>query len=347
MKAARIFGAHDIRVVEIETPVPTDHDVLCKVARAGMCGTDYAIYSGEFSFVKQGMVPMPMTPGHEWSGIVSAVGDKVQNFKEGDRVVGDTVVSCGHCYDCLVGEYGKCSQARCVGTVNPWDGGYAEYVLMPERHLMALAPSISFENGACVEPAATALYSLHIADVKIGDTVLVLGSGPIGIAAAKLAKLCGASIVAIVGRKDFKLQKALDLGVDAAINTTTSDLNAAVQERFGKWGVDKIVEASGSTAMLNASAGLLNISGTVSSVAFYEQMVQDFPIDEFVFGNRTLKGSAGSLGMYKPVLRLMETGMLDMSPLITSTHRLDDVPQAMVDMKEKNSTRIKPMICFD
>ena len=220
MKAARIYGANDIRVVEIETPTPKDHDVLCKVARAGMCGTDYAIYSGEFSFVKQGLVPMPMTPGHEWSGTVVATGENVSLFNEGDRVVGDTCVSCGHCYECLIGQYGKCEKMRCVGTINPWDGAYAEYILMPERHLMKLHDSISFENGACVEPAATALYSVEIADVKIGDTVLVLGSGPIGIAAAKLAKLMGASIVAIVGRKEFKLQKSLELGIDAVINTS-------------------------------------------------------------------------------------------------------------------------------
>lgn len=347
MKAARIYGPNDIRVVEIEIPKPKDHEVLCKVVRAGICGTDYAIYSGEFSFVKQGLVPMPMTPGHEWSGTVVEAGDKVTLLNEGDRVVGDTCVSCGHCYDCLIGQYGKCKQMKCVGTINPWDGAYAEYILMPERHLMKLHDSISFENGACVEPAATALYSVKIADVKIGDTVLVLGSGSIGIAAAKLAKLMGASIVAIVGRKEFKLQKSLEMGIDAAIDTSKTELQDGIKKVFGRFGVDKIIEASGSTDLLNESAKILNTGGTVSTVAFYEKNVQNFPIDDFVFGNLTLKGSAGSLGMYKPILRIMETGMLDMSTLITATYTLDDVPQAMIDMKKKNATRIKPMILFD
>lgn len=347
MKAARIYGKNDIRVMEIETPKPGPGEVLCKVVRAGMCGTDYAIFSGEFSFIEKGLVPMPLTPGHEWSGVVAKIGPGVTLFAEGDRVVGDTCVSCGQCYECLIGQYGKCKHCRSVGTVNPWDGGYAEYVLMPQRHLLKLADGISFENGACVEPAATALYSLHIANVGIGDTVLVLGSGPIGIAAAKLAKLCGASIVAIVGRKDFKLQKALDMGIDAAINTSRVNLVDGVKDVFGAWGVDKIIEASGSIDMLNESSRLLNIGGTVSAVAFYEREVQNFEIDNFVFGNLTLKGSAGSLGMYRPVLRLMETGMLDMTSLITSTCTLDEVPQAMVEMKTKNDTRIKPIIIYN
>ena len=346
MKAARIYGPEDIRIVDIETPKPEDHEVLCKVARTGMCGTDYAIYSGEFSFVKQGLVPMPMTPGHEWSGTVAEIGEKVTLYSEGDRVVGDTCVSCGHCYQCLIGQYGKCEKMQCVGTVNPWDGAYAEYILMPERHLMKLHDSISFENGAFVEPAATALYSVDIANVKIGDTVLVLGSGPIGIAAAKLAKLVGASIVAIVGRKEYKLGKSLEIGIDATINTTTTTLQDGIKEVFGTFGVDKIIEASGSVELLSISSKTLNSGGTVSAVSFYEKPVQDFPIDDFVFGSMTLRGSGGSLGMYQPILRLMETGMLDLTPLITGTYSLDDIPEAMIDMKKKSATRIKPIVEF-
>ena len=99
MKSARIFGANDIRVVEVEIPKLRAGDVLCRVKRAGVCGTDYAIYTGEFSFVKAGRVKFPMTPGHEWSGVVEKIGSDVKNFKVGNRVVGDTCVSCGNCYD--------------------------------------------------------------------------------------------------------------------------------------------------------------------------------------------------------------------------------------------------------
>src|SRR3972149_1597425 len=105
MKAARIYGARDIRIVDVPTPEPDENQVLCKVVRAGICGTDYAIYTGDFSFVRSGDIKFPMTPGHEWSGIVEEVGKNVSGFKKGDRVIGDTCVSCGGCYDCLMGGY--------------------------------------------------------------------------------------------------------------------------------------------------------------------------------------------------------------------------------------------------
>ena len=344
MKAARIFGSNDIRIVEVPTPKPGPGEVLCEVVCAGVCGTDHAIYTGEFSFVRNGSIKFPMTPGHEWSGVVADVGPGVTRFEPGQRVVGDTAVSCGKCYDCLVGQYGRCKAIRCVGTIATWDGAYAEYILMPERHLFHLADEISFVNGAFVEPAATALYSVVLADVKIGATVMVLGSGPIGVLAAKLAKLCGASKVAVVGRKEFKLQKALELGVDAAINTTETTLEEGVKDVFADWGVDCVIEASGSTELFKKSVELVNQGGAVSVVAFYEKNVDSFDIDKFVFGDVQIRAVAGSLGMYKPVLRLMETGMLDPGSLVTGRYEFSDIPTVMAGMSGRNATRIKEII---
>ena len=344
MKTVRIFGAYDLRIMDVPMPNLQPQEALCRVVRAGICGTDHAIYTGEFSFVKNGMIKFPMTPGHEWSGVVEKVGAQVTRFRMGDRVVGDTAVSCGKCQECLIGQYLHCKSLRCVGTINTWDGAYAEYIIMPERHLFHLPDNVSFDNGAMVEPAATALYSVVLGEVKIGDAVLVLGSGPIGIIAAKLAKLCGASKVGIAARKDSKLQKALDLGVDVAINTTNISLADGVRQSFGEWGVDKIIEASGSTELFKESLNLINPGGVISVVAFYEKMVDNFDIDKFVFGDIKIRAVAGSLGMYKPILRLMEMGMLDLSSIITSRHTLSEVPEVLKNMVSTNSTRIKQMI---
>jgi 2-desacetyl-2-hydroxyethyl bacteriochlorophyllide A dehydrogenase len=290
------------------------------------------------------MVKFPMTLGHEWSGVVEQIGTGVTNVKPGDRIVGDTGVSCGSCYECVMGNYGKCKSIHPVGTINAIDGAYSEYILMPARHLFHLPDNVSFDNGAMVEPAATALYSVVQADVKIGQTVLVLGSGPIGIAAAKLAKLCGASKVGIAARKDFKLKKALELGVDIAINTTKTSLADGIKQSFGDWGVDKIIEASGSTELFKESLNLINLGGIISVVAFYERMVDNFDIDRFVFGDVKIHAVGGSLGMYKPTLRLMAAGMLDMSSLITGRYKLSQARQALDDMQTMGDTRIKSML---
>lgn len=347
MRAVRILNIKDAQLLEIPTPSPKEDEVLCKVVRAGICGTDYSIYTGDASFVKSGLVKFPMTPGHEWSGIVETVGKNVDQFKQGDRVVGDTCVSCGQCYDCLVGNYCHCKKIRAVGTIKTWDGGYAEYILMPARHLFRLPDNVSFDNGAMIEPAATALYSVVKAEIQIGESVLVLGSGPIGVAAAKLAKLCGASKVVVAARKQNKLDLAVNLGIDGAINTAVQTLADGVRQHFSDGKVDKVIEASGSIDLLMQTLGLMNAGGVISLVAFYEKPAECFDLDMLVLNDIRMIPVPGSLGMYKPVLKLMESGMLDLTSLINHRCALDQVPDVLADLKSRYDSCVKIMIDLD
>ena len=186
MKATRLFAPRDLRIVSMPIPEVGPHDVLCKVRRACICGTDLAIYSGDCSFVRNGDVDFPMTQGHEWSGVVAAVGAAVTRFRPGDRIVSDNCVACGRCPACLCGDVTNCPSLRPLGTVHAWDGAFAEYLVLPERNVFHLADSISFDEGALMEPATIAYSGIRGAEVKLGDTVLVHGSGPIGIIAVRL-----------------------------------------------------------------------------------------------------------------------------------------------------------------
>jgi len=347
MQAARLFGPNDLRIVDTPIPELGPGDVLCQVRCAGICGTDYSIYTGEFSFVKNGGVKFPFTPGHEWSGVVAAVGSAVTHFKAGDRVVGDTCVSCGSCVSCLLGDYLSCANVFCVGTVKAWDGGFAEYTVFPERHLFHLPDSVDFDAGAFVEPAATSLYAVKVANVQIGDTVLVHGSGPLGLLAAKLSKLSGAAKVFITGRKDAKLKLALGFGADVAINTTRESVAEGVARHTAKGKVDRVIETSGAAELLTGSLDLVRSGGTVSAVAFYDKTIERLEIDKLVFGNITLRGSSGSTGMYQPVLALMASGALDITPLISGRYLFKDILRGYHDMKEKNDVRIKWLVDFD
>jgi len=330
-----------MRLVDVPVPEVGPREVLCKVVRAGVCGTDYAIYTGAFSFVKNGAIKFPMTPGHEWSGIVEKIGSEVTNFKVGDRVVSDTGVACGECYDCLVGTGYRCKHGRAVGTIKCWDGAYGEYILMPQRHLFHLPDNVSFDQGAFLEPSGIALGSVRSADVQAGDTVLVHGTGPIGILAATLARICGASKVAITGRKGFKLDIARKMGVDATINTTKEPLREAARNLVGPDGFDRIIEASGSIELFRQSFDLVKAGGTISVVAFYEKLMDQFDIDKLVFGIVTVRGSAGLSSVNRPVLNLMAEGRLDPTPLITSRRPLFEAAKAMTDMRDHNDTRVK------
>ena len=346
MKAARLFGPNDLRIVDTPIPELGAHDVLTRVRRAGICGTDYSIYTGEFSFVKNGGVRFPFTPGHEWSGVVAAVGGEVTRFKIGDRVVGDTCVSCGNCVACLLGDYLSCAHAFCVGTVNAWDGGFAEYTVFPERHLFHLPDAVGFDAGAFVEPAATSLHAVKRAQVGIGDTVLVHGSGALGLLAAKLAKLSGASRVVVTGRKDAKLDIARAFGADGVVNTTREPLRASVLRLNGGETFDRVIETSGSPDLLTASFDLVRAGGTLAPVAFYDRTVDDVAIDRAVFGNLSICGSSGSTGMYPPILRLLASGALDIAPLISGRYPFADLLQGYRDMKDKNDIRIKWLVDF-
>ena len=179
MKAARLIEPLRIKIMDIPTPEPGDRDVLIKVKYVGICGTDYSIYSGESSFVKDGSVRFPLTMGHEWSGVVVKTGKHVKKVKPDDRVVGDGTVSCGVCEACLKGDYNTCSDLRGVGTIKTWDGAYAEYILMPERAVYKIPDGVSLEEAALVEPSANALYAEE-GRCKTHDSVLVIGTGPMG-----------------------------------------------------------------------------------------------------------------------------------------------------------------------
>lgn len=341
MKTARLFGPNDLRIVKTPIPEVGENDVLCKVERVGVCGTDYAIYSGEFSFVKDGSITFPKTLGHEWSATVEAAGKSVTNFKPGDRVVGDTCVGCGRCQFCLSGEYNRCREFKAVGTIHDRDGAYAEYIVMPERHLFHLPDSVSIDQGAFVEPAATSLYAVKRAEVGIGDTVLVHGTGPLGILAARLSKISGAAKVIITGRKKYKLDIALGNGADIAINTNEQGVRDVVMEHTDNRGVDRIIETSGSTQLFAESFDSIRTGGTMSVVAFYEKNIEEFDIDKFVFSNITVRAVAGSMHMYPAVLSLMSSGLLQTDQLITGRYPFEKIERALIDMKERNAIRIK------
>jgi threonine dehydrogenase-like Zn-dependent dehydrogenase len=228
--------------------------------------------------------------------------------------------------------------------VDAIDGAWAPFIVMPERHLYRLADRVSFDNGAMVEPAATALYAVTRARVGIGDAVLVQGSGPIGILAAAQAKLCGASKVFITGRRRPKLEAALGMGADVAIDTTRDSVTDVLRRHTVSGGVDRLIEASGSADLFEESLRLVEPGGVMSVVAFYDRPLTRFDIDAFVFADVTLVPVGGSLGMYTPVLRMMETGSLDPSRLITERIALDDVPDMLARFRRDAEARIKVMI---
>lgn len=347
MKALVISGPGEARMIETEIPCTSPDHVLVKVAFSGICGTDLAIFSGDMSLIRDGLIKYPVRIGHEWSGVVEKVGNKVVDFKPGDRVVSDSGVSCGECRHCLMKDYKSCENTRSLGTVNCWDGSFAEYIIIPERHLFKLSDNISLEEGVLIEPATIALAGLKKCNINKESTVLIIGTGAIGLSAIPLAKEMGAGRVIVSGRKTYKLDVAKLMGADVIVNSTREDLNAVVLKETNGKGADAIIETSGNISVINQSVDALRYEGIIALIGFYETNLHDFNIDKFVMKCAQMKGVLGEFGSPQEVINMRKSGKFSFLPLITHRFDFDDVIDAIKTAEEKNDTKIKMLVKID
>jgi L-iditol 2-dehydrogenase len=213
MKAAVFFKKHDLRVMEVEKPIPRENEVLIKVMACGVCGTDVHIYEGSAGSTQ----PKPQTIlGHEFSGIVSEVGSTVKNVTVGDKVTVNPNDTCGMCYYCKNGQEQFCEDKNGIGTTA--DGGFAEYIVTREKTVYGVDDKLSFEEAAMAEPVACCLHGMDLAEIKTGDTVLIIGGGTIGLIMLQLARLSGASMIIVSEPIKSKRGLATKLGADLIID---------------------------------------------------------------------------------------------------------------------------------
>lgn len=345
MKAIYIKEPGNIVCEQIPDPPMDPRDVHVRVRYCGICGTDLGILSGDMGFVRDGLIKYPARIGHEWSGIVEKVGSAVTMVKPGDRVIGDNSISCGECEHCRNGEYLKCVHRRgSVGTVRCWPGAFAEYMRMPEWHLHVLPDNVSFEEAAVVEPCTIAYNAVMMCGIKGGETVLVIGTGAIGLVAVTVAKIFGAAKVIAVGRQDVKLEIAKKMGADVVINARNENVLEAVLRETGGKGADMAVECSGAIEYVNIASDLIVNKGVFAMAGFYETELNGFPLDSFVLKAQTLCGTIGHEGVLEAVVKLISEGKLDVKPLITDIVSMDEGVGAFLDLQRSSKGKIKTLI---
>ena len=269
-------GIGNIALEEREIPRIGDHEVLIKICGAAVCGTDLHIYHDQFPYWP------PVILGHEFSGIIYSKGDKVTDWAIGDRVVGEPhTLSCGQCYYCRTGRIQNCASKRSPG----WgiDGCFAQYMRYPEPRLLHRLPeSISFELGSLVEPIANVITDVvERGDLRAGDTVVVIGPGPIGLMAGIVAKACGASKVVLVGTEvdqAYRIPLAQELGVfDTIVLGTSQDSSRILTDISQGLGVDLVIEASGSQGGISSGISLLRKYGTFVGIGLPGRDTIEFP----------------------------------------------------------------------
>jgi len=344
MKAIIVASPGDLRMIETEKPKVGPKDVLARVVYSGICGTDLAIFSGDISLVRDGLIKYPIRIGHEWSGIVEEVGTEVSKFKPGDRVVSDTGVTCGQCEHCLSGNIELCENIKSVGTMNCWDGSFAEYMIVPDRHMHKLPDSVSLDEAALIEPATISFGGIKQIRITPTDSVLVIGTGSIGLAAVALAKHMGASKVLLSGRKPYKLDIGKEMGADAVVNIEKEDLRDFVMKNTKGKGVDAVIETSGNIDTVNQCLYVVKPRASIALIGFYESTLNGFEIDKFVTNQLQMKGIMGEFGLVQEVIGLMSSGILNLKPLITHRFKFDEAIEAMKTANEKNDTKIKMLV---
>ena len=320
-----------------EVPVPEYgiNDVLIKIKKTSICGTDVHIYN--WDEWAQKTIPVPMTIGHEFVGTVEAFGDNVHDVRVGDLVSGEGHIVCGRCRNCLAGRRHLCMSTSGVG-VNR-SGAFAEYLVIPVTNVWHCNPEIPEDVLSCFDPLGNAAHTALSFDL-LGEDVLITGAGPIGIMAAAIAKHAGARYVVITDVNPYRLDLAKKIGVTRAVDVSKEKLEAIPGELGMKEGFDVGLEMSGNPAAFNSLIDNLCHGGKIALLGILpEQTGIDW--NKIVFNGLTLKGIYGR-EMYETwykMTSMLESG-LDISPVITHHFHYREYEKGFEAMRSGNSGKV-------
>lgn len=331
MRAVRLIcPGRRLELQDVAVPKPGPDDVLVRVKAAGICHSDAHYRAG-----KSRVEPLPLTLGHEVAGIVEKVGSCVSDFKQGDRVCVHYLATCGECDYCAQGNEQFCGTGKMIGKYR--DGGYAEFILMPERSLFRLPDEIPFEQGAILMcSSATSMHALNKARFKAGETVAVFGVGGLGLSAIQLAKAFGAREVFAVDIKPGKLAMAQEFGA-VAIDATSMEPVKELRRATGGRGVDVALELIGLPLTMRQTVQSLAIKGRAALVGITDKTFEIAPYEEVLNKEAEIIGVSDHLASELPTLiEWLRQGKLDLSNVVARTIPLDaELINATLDQLEK------------
>lgn len=332
-------------------PVPEigPDEVLVRVHRASLCGTDVKIRSRHF-FADGGPAPGTFVPGHEYAGTVAAVGASVDEFAVGDRVVTEAHRGCMRCANCLAGAYTDCLNYgnrrkghRTQGmTVN---GGFAEYVANHVSTLTKLPDAVDFDAAVVLTTAGTVIHAFDaLGTIIAGASIAVIGPGPIGLLAVQLARQLGAHPVTLVGTRQSRLDIGTDFGADQVINSRDDDAITAVRASTGGLGVDIVLECSGAPTAVDDALRMTKRSGTVVLIGFFQQPVTADLNHAVMNGISLLSVRGEGTGSVRRAVSLAGQGRLHTDSLVTHHFPLYEISDAFETYTTRSDNAIKVML---
>jgi alcohol dehydrogenase len=330
MRAAVFGGVDDLRVQEVDRPRAGVGEAVVRVTLTTICGTDLHILRGEYP-VRPGLII-----GHEPVGVIEEIGPGVRGYAVGDRVLVGAITPCGQCRACLSGHLAQCGRGEGYEALGGWrfgntiNGAQAEYLLVPaaQANLAKIPPSLSDEQVVlCADIASTGFGGAESAAIRIGDAVVVIAQGPIGLCATAGAKLMGAALVIGVDGDDSRLAMARRMGADVALDYRATDVVAEVRRLTGG-GADVAIEALGTQQTFENALRCLRPGGTLSSLGVYSGKLE-IPYDAFAAGigdHRIVTTLCpGGKERMRRLMAIVEHGRVDLTPLLTHRVSLDRI----------------------
>jgi L-iditol 2-dehydrogenase len=332
MKAIRLESVRNLFTRDVEKPGPSVNDVLIRIEASGVCGTDRHLYHGEFP------CKPPVTLGHEFSGIIEAMGSSVSGFNLGDRITCDPNIPCGRCERCHEGRINLCQNLKTIGISR--DGGMAQFAIVPEKQAFLLPLSLNPLHGAFCEPLACCIHGIDLAAIRAGGSVAVLGGGVIGLLTVQLARLAGATSVVLVTRQKSKRDLALQLGATLALDPTMRDFEAELK-RQTSGGVDVVLECAGAIETVEQAPRLARPGGKVVIVGVVSQglKVSYEPFD-LLFREISILTSFLNPLTQARAAEMISSGTIKVDPLISRLVSLAEAPSIIANPPAQGEVKV-------
>jgi L-iditol 2-dehydrogenase len=325
---------------EVEIPKPGPDQVLVKIKRIGICGSDIHVFHGSHPYTKY-----PITQGHEVSAQIVECGAYAKKYAVGQRVVIEPQVYCGHCYPCLHGKYNLCEELKVMGFQTT--GMASEYFAVDESKCTPIPDNMTYDQGAMIEPLAVTVHAVkRFSDIK-GANVCIEGCGPIGLLLAQSAKALGAKKVIITDILDVRLELAKSVDVDGVVNTKKVDFGEALVKEFGSDKADVIYDCAGNDITMNAAIQNARKGSTIILVAVFGKMAN---VDLAKLNDSELDLNTSMMYRhedYVDAIRLVSEGKIKLAPLMTNHFAFENYQDAYKFIDDNRETTMKVFIDVD
>jgi (R,R)-butanediol dehydrogenase/meso-butanediol dehydrogenase/diacetyl reductase len=352
MRAVRYHGQRDIRVEQVDYPEPDTGEVLIEVEACGICGSDLHEYAaGPMTVPDEKSHPvtgerLPITMGHEFSGIVRETGSNV-SLRIGTPVAVNPIICCGECQYCLEGNYHRCEVGGFIG-LSGFGGGFAEQVAVDVGNVVPLPDGVSTEHAALTDPFSVGLHAVRRSGLEPSDDVAVFGCGPIGLTLVQVIRAAGASQVYAVEPRETRRKLAAECGADILINPMTDDPGDVIRSDT-RGGVATAFEVAGIDATVNQALESTRRGGDVTIISLFEDAIE-FQPNNIVLGERTVTGTLAFLGgplsdrEFTMTLQDFATGVFDPEILITDRIELERTEEGFERLLDKTSEQVKILV---